>query len=120
VSRTQWLQQAIADGHFSQEDRFMPGMNKHGRTAAPRSTAAMCSASIPLSEPQPVGRHGVWPQAGAGICRSFLPANTCRAASRSLELITTAPVMGVRDSRRIVGEFELGIEDFRANRRQFA
>ena len=35
------------------------------------------------------------------------------------ELITTAPVMGVRDSRRIVGEFELGIEDFR-NRRQFS
>ncbi|MBP7566176.1 MAG: FAD-dependent oxidoreductase, partial [Burkholderiaceae bacterium] len=33
--------------------------------------------------------------------------------------VSTAPVMGVRDSRRIVGEFELGIDDFRA-RRQFA
>jgi hypothetical protein len=33
-----------------------------------------------------------------------------------LELLTTAPVMGVRDSRRIVGEFELNIEDFRAKR----
>jgi hypothetical protein len=35
-----------------------------------------------------------------------------------VELLTTASVMGVRDSRRIVGEFELGIDDFLA-RRQF-
>ena len=33
-----------------------------------------------------------------------------------IELLTTAPVMGVRDSRRIVGEFELTIDDFRAAR----
>jgi hypothetical protein len=33
-----------------------------------------------------------------------------------LELVTTAPVMGVRDSRRIVGEFELTIEDFKSAR----
>ncbi len=45
--------------------------------------------------------------------RKYVPG--CERA----ELVTTAPVMGVRDSRRIVGEFELTIEDFRA-RRQFA
>ncbi len=31
-----------------------------------------------------------------------------------IELLTTAPVMGVRDTRRIVGEFELTIEDFKS------
>jgi len=31
-------------------------------------------------------------------------------------LLTTAPVMGVRDTRRIVGEFELTIEDFKSAR----
>ena len=33
-----------------------------------------------------------------------------------IELLTTAPVMGVRDTRRIVGEFELTIEDFKSAR----
>ena len=33
-----------------------------------------------------------------------------------IELLTTAPVMGVRDTRRIVGEFELTIEDFKRAR----
>src|ERR1051325_11168940 len=33
-----------------------------------------------------------------------------------IELLTTAPVMGVRDTRRIVGEFELTIDDFRVAR----
>ena len=33
-----------------------------------------------------------------------------------IELLTTAPVMGVRDTRRIVGEFELTIEDFQSAR----
>src|SRR5260370_793685 len=36
--------------------------------------------------------------------------------SEELELVTTAPVMGVRDTRRIVGEFELTIEDFKSAR----
>ncbi len=34
--------QAIADGHFTQDDRFMPGMNKIGERAA-SSMAATCS-----------------------------------------------------------------------------
>src|ERR1051325_5598948 len=33
-----------------------------------------------------------------------------------IELLTTAPVMGVRDTRRIVGGFELTIEDFKSAR----
>ena len=36
----------------------------------------------------------------------------------NIEHRTTAPVMGVRDSRRIVGEFELTLQDFKS-RRQF-
>lgn len=35
-----------------------------------------------------------------------------------IEHVTTAPTMGVRDTRRIVGEFTLTIEDYQA-RRQF-
>src|SRR5262249_38836918 len=37
---------------------------------------------------------------------------------REIEHLGTAPLMGVRDTRRIVGEFELTMDDYRA-RRQF-
>lgn len=40
------------------------------------------------------------------------------ANCENLELVYTAPVMGVRESRRIVGEYELTYEDYLA-RRQF-
>ena len=35
-----------------------------------------------------------------------------------IQHLTTAPLLGVRDTRRIVGEFELTMEDYKA-RRQF-
>src|ERR1700756_5715288 len=38
-------------------------------------------------------------------------ANMCRAASAA-----SSPVMGIRDTRRIVGEFELTYEDYKAAR----
>jgi hypothetical protein len=44
--------------------------------------------------------------------RKFVPG------CENIEHVTTASVMGVRDSRRIVGEFELTIEDYES-RRQF-
>ncbi len=34
----------------------------------------------------------------------------------SMEITATAPLMGVRESRRIVGEYELTVDDFRARR----
>jgi len=52
------------------------------------------------------------------LSKAFWKVPNPRENRRRAMLLTTAPVMGVRDSRRIVGEFELGIDDFLA-RRQF-
>jgi hypothetical protein len=108
------LERALAEGHFSQEDRFMPGMNKIGR-----STGALNGGHVFKLDPLSIRSLSDGMVFGRNLAveyteffRKYVPG------CEHIEHMTTAPVMGVRDSRRIVGEFELTIEDFRA-RRQF-
>ena len=110
--RSELVPKAIEDGFFTQEDRFFPGMNRVGPPGATLNAGHVFNLE-PAVDPQPVRRHGVRPQAGAGVHRVL---SQVRARAARLELLTTAPVMGIRDSRRIVGEFELDIDDFRAKR----
>lgn len=113
-AKTELLQAAIADGHFSQEDRFMPGMNKIGRRTAQLNAGHVFGldglSSKSLSNGIMEGRRTAIEY--AEFFRKYVPG--CEA----IEHLYTAPVMGVRDTRRIVGEFELTIEDYKA-RRQF-
>jgi hypothetical protein len=106
------LHQAIADGHFSQPDRFMPGMNKIGKHAAQLNGGHIFNLNglsvRSLSDGMMAGRRLAVEY--LEFFRKYVPG------CAELELVTTAPVMGVRDSRRIVGEFELTIEDFKSAR----
>jgi FAD dependent oxidoreductase len=106
------LHQAIADGHFSQPDRFMPGMNKIGRHAAQLNGGHIFNlnglSARSLSDGMMAGRRLAVEY--LEFFRKYVPG------CENLDLIATAPVMGVRDTRRIVGEFELTIEDFKAAR----
>ncbi|WP_076999985.1 FAD-dependent oxidoreductase [Variovorax sp. KK3] len=113
-TKAELLPQAIDDGHFTQEDRFMPGMNKIGERTATLNAGHVFQLNPlsvrSLSDGMVFGRKLALEY--LEFYRQYVPG------CADLELLATAPVMGVRDSRRIVGEFELGIEDFR-NRRQF-
>lgn len=106
------LLQAIEDGHFSQPDRFMPGMNKIGRSVAQLNAGhvfGLDGLSIrSLSDGMMEGRRTAVEY--TEFFRKYVPG------CERIEHLATAPVMGVRDTRRIVGEFELGIEDFSAAR----
>jgi hypothetical protein len=110
----QQLLKAIADGHFSQADRFMPGMNKIGKRAAQLNGGHIFNLngldSRSLSDGMIAGRKLAVEY--TEFFRKYVPG------CEEIQLLTTAPVMGVRDTRRIVGEFELTIDDFR-NARQF-
>lgn len=113
-TRTELLHKAIEDGHFSQPDRFMPGMNKLGRTIANLNAGHIFGLdgldSKSLSEGMMEGRRTAVEY--TEFFRKYVPG------CENIEHMTTAPVMGVRDTRRIVGEFLLTIEDYTA-RRQF-
>jgi hypothetical protein len=103
---------AIEDGFFTQEDRFFPGMNRVGPQGATLNAGHVFNLNPlsirSLSDGMIFGRKLALEY--AEFYRRYVPG------CNNLELLTTAPVMGVRDSRRIVGEFELTIEDFRAKR----
>ncbi len=105
---------AVADGFFSQPDRHLPGMWKVSNQVGYLNgghifdTNAVKCAS--LTNAMIVGRRLV--QEYEAFYRKYIPG--CENA----ELVATAALLGVRESRRISGEYELRIDDYMA-RRQF-
>jgi hypothetical protein len=112
--REKLLPQAISDGHFTQPDRFMPGMNKIGQTLGGLNGGHVFSLNAlrckSLTEGMMFGRKLALEY--TEFYRKYVPG------CKDIEHVTTATLMGVRDSRRIVGEYQLKIEDF-MSRRQF-
>ena len=90
----------------------MPGMNKIGKHAAQLNAGHVFGLdgldSRSLSDGMIEGRKLAVEY--MEFFRKYLPG------CEEIDLLTTAPIMGVRDTRRIVGEFELTIEDFKAAR----
>ncbi len=109
------VERAIAEGFFSQPDRHVPGLFRTGRTHGILNAGhlfgmnALKNAS--LSRGLVEGRKLA--EEYTEFFRRYLPG--CENATN----ITTAALMGVRESRRIVGEYELNYADYRA-RRHFA
>jgi len=109
------LQRAIEAGHFTQVDRHLPGMSPVGETLGYLNGGHIFSLNAlrceSLSNGMILGRKIV--QEYVEFYRKYVPG------CEHIELVTTAALMGVRESRRIVGEYELSIDDYMA-RRQFA
>ena len=108
------LQPALDDGHFTQYDRQLPGMSQVGQTLGYLNgghlynlNALRCES---LSHGVMLGRRLA--QEYLAFYRKYIPG------CESIEHVTTAALVGVRESRRIVGEYELTVEDYSA-RRQF-
>ena len=108
------LEKAIADGFFSEPDRHFPGMVRVGHSTGMLNAAHVFHTnalrSRSLSEAMVKGRRRV--QEYVAFYRKYVPG------CEQIEEVTTGNLMGVRESRRIVGEYELVFADFIA-RRQF-
>lgn len=114
MERQKLLQQAVKDGHFTQPDRHLPGMSRVGQTVGYLNgghlfgkDALTCTGR---SEGMALGRKLV--REYVEFYRKYVPG------CEKIELVTTAALMGVRETRRIVGEYELTFDDYIA-RRQF-
>jgi hypothetical protein len=109
------LKKALADGHFSQPNRFLPGMLQVGHSLGNLNgghifdlNALRCSS---LTEGMMQGRRLAYEY--TEFYRKYVPG------FEKLEHATTASLMGVRESRRIVGEYELTFDDDFRTRREF-
>jgi hypothetical protein len=110
--KTEYLPSANAAGHFSHPDHFIAGMKKVGHVTGNLNAGHIynlnglsCSS---LSEGMIQGRKLAVEY--AEFYRKYVPG------CERIELAATSPIMGVRDTRRIVGEFELTIDDYQSAR----
>lgn len=106
------VEQAIDDGFFTQPDRHVPGLFRSGETTATMNTGHLFHTDAldvrSLSDAMALGRELV--QEYAAFYRKYVPG------CKRMNVMATGALLGVRESRRIVGEYELNYEDFRARR----
>jgi hypothetical protein len=109
-----YLEQAIDDGYFSHRDRHLPGMFHVGRSVGILNAGHVFQMDAlrnqSLTDGMMRGRQLAMEY--VNFFRKYVPG------FENVEHVTTASLMGVRESRRIVGEYELKFADYWA-RRQF-
>lgn len=108
------FQQAMKDGFFTQPDQLVPGIGRNcadtgGMNAGHLFGLDALDARM-LSDGMRKGRRQV--QEYAAFYRKYVPGFA------DMQLVATGSYMGIRESRRIIGEYTLTYEDYKA-RRQF-
>lgn len=99
---------AIADGFFTQNDRHVPGLFVNGRTTAIMNAGHLFGTNAlecrSLSDGMIQGRK--FAEEYVRFFRKYLPG------CEQMEFVVTGSLLGVRESRRIVGEYEVKYADF--------
>jgi len=107
------LYQAIDEGHFTQKDRHFPGMSKVNHTVGYLNGGHIYNLNAlrckDLTDGMIFGRKLA--QEYISFYKKYMPG------CENLQHVVTADIMGIRESRRIVGEYELNIDDYIARRK---
>ncbi len=107
------VEQAVTDGFFSQPDRHVPGMfMSMGQVGSLNAGHVFGMDSLQcnsLSEGMMRGRRLV--QEYKRFYQTYFPG------LENLQLVHTAAMMGIRESRRILGEYVLDYDDYTARRK---
>jgi hypothetical protein len=102
----------IADGCFSQNDRHVPGLFRGGRTTGIMNAGHLFGMDAlncrSLSDGMMRGRELA--EEYIRFFRAYQPG------CEQMEFTSTGSLLGVRESRRIVGEYEVDYADFQARR----
>ncbi len=106
------VEKAIAEGYFSQPDRHVPGLFRSGFNTATMNAGHLflTDALKTRSLSDAVMRGRLLVQEYANFYRDYMPG------CENLQVMGTGALLGVRESRRIVGEYELNYADFQARR----
>ena len=108
------LEKALADHFLKQPDRHLPGMQRIGQHLGMLNAGHVFNLDAlrnrSMSDGMMFGRRLA--QEYLAFYRKYVPG--CEV----MEHVITAPLMGVRESRCVQGEYELNVRDYQA-RRQF-
>jgi len=106
------LLKAIEDGHFTQSDRHLPGMTRVSESVGNLNGGHVYNLNALRCESLSKGM--MW---GRKLAQEYLAFyKKYVQGCENIEHVTTASVMGVRESRRIVGEYELNFNDYISKR----
>lgn len=110
----QTLEKAISEGAFTVPDIHLPGAFRTGNKVASMNAGHIygvnCIRDAEITGAMFQGRRVV--QEFLDFYRRYVPG------FENAELVSTAPLLGVRETRRIVGEYVLNLQDF-LQRRSF-
>ncbi|MDR1789410.1 MAG: FAD-dependent oxidoreductase [Opitutaceae bacterium] len=106
------VHKAIADGFFTQNDRHVPGLFRWGQDKAILNAGHLFGTDAlncrSLSDGMVKGRK--FAAEYTEFFRRYVPG------CERMEYVATGALLGIRESRRIVGEYELNYADFTARR----
>lgn len=106
------LLKAIEDGHFTQTDRHLPGVSQVGESIGYLNGGHVYNLNALRCESLTRGM-----MLGRKIAKEYLSFyKEYVPGYENVEHATTASVMGVRESRRILGEYELNFDDYISKR----
>jgi len=112
--KSPYLLKAIQDGHFTQPDYHLTGIYRSGQTTGTLNGGHLFDLNAlrikDLTHGMTFGRkiaHELFT-----YYKKYVPG------CENIEQVATASLLGVRESRRIIGEYELNINDF-TSRREF-
>lgn len=107
------VEKAIAEDFFTQADRHVPGLFRSGLTTATMNAGHLFHMDAlncrSLSDGMMHGRQLA--QEYAAFYRKYM------AGCENMQVQATGTLMGVRESRRILGEYEMNYDDFKARRK---
>ena len=112
VSQQKLLYKGFEDGTLSQKDRHLPGLFPGHKTVGFLNAGHMFNLNAlrckDLTDGIMLGRRLV--QEYINFYRKHVPG------CENMELVVTADIIGIRESRRIIGEYELNIDDYMSRR----
>lgn len=105
-------EEALAEGRFSHNDKHLPGLYRIGPGLGMLNAGHLFNTDAvdgeSLSAAYVKGRK---------LVREYLDFyRRSMPGCEEMQLVATAPLLGVRESRRIAGEYELSYEDYRTRR----
>jgi hypothetical protein len=107
------VEQAVKEGFFTQPDVHLTGFFRVGESVGSLNGGHMFNLNAlrckSLTDGVMLGRRLA--QEYLAFYRKYVPG------CENMEHVTTASLVGVRESRRIVGEYELNLNDFLARRK---
>ena len=107
------LESAIAEGRFARNDRHLPGLYRIGN-----GLGMMNAGHLFGTDALSGSRLSAGFAEGRRLVRDYLEFyRTSLPGCENIVLMATAPLLGIRESRRIRGEAELCYADYRARRR---